>query len=130
MRHPIARLSASALSHHDLFWVAFIINVALRAGGLSGQCLRGYLGARKTRHQKLARETTSPNSTSVAQFPIRRPLVSLEMPRHGAFCGAFTYRSVETGLAGWGGRIRNFAFRMIVIESERFRRGAALKPAP
>jgi hypothetical protein len=37
---------------------------------------------------------------------------------------------VETGLDGWGGRIRNFAFRMIVIEPERFRRRAALKPAP
>jgi hypothetical protein len=30
---------------------------------------------------------------------------------------------------GWGGRIRNFAFRMIVIEPERFRRRAARKPA-
>ena len=36
----------------------------------------------------------------------------------------------ETGLPGWGGRIRNFAFRMIVIEPERFRRRAARKPAP
>jgi hypothetical protein len=33
-------------------------------------------------------------------------------------------------LRGWGGRIRNFAFRMIVNKPERFRRKAALKPAP
>jgi len=32
----------------------------------------------------------------------------------------------ETGLPGWGGRIRNFAFRMIGVEPERFRKTAAL----
>jgi hypothetical protein len=38
---------------------------------------------------------------------------------------------VRDRLRGWGGRIRNIAFRMIVIKLERFRRKAEeCKPAP
>ena len=36
----------------------------------------------KTRHQKAASETRGQNSTSVAQFPTRRPRGTCEMPRY------------------------------------------------
>jgi hypothetical protein len=86
---------------------------------------------RKTRHQKWPRETTGLNGNSEPKFPIRRLSYTREMPRCGRF-GLFDASApVETGLDGWGGRIRNIAFRMIIIKLERFRRKAEeCKPAP
>jgi hypothetical protein len=88
------------------------------------------MGSAKTRHQKVASETRGRIDASVAQILTRRPRRIREMPRYRVVLRAFAGWPVETGLAGWGGGIRNVAFRMIVIEAERFRRRAALKPAP
>ena len=72
------------------------------------------MGSAKTRHQKVASETRGQIDASVAQILTRRPRRIREMPRYRVVLRAFAGWPVETGLAGWGGRIRNFAFRMIV----------------
>jgi hypothetical protein len=84
------------------------------------------MGSAKTRHQKVASETRGQIDASVAQILTRRPRRIREMPRYRVVLRAFAGWPVETGLAGWGGRIRNFAFRMIVPNprdsAERLRR--------
>src|SRR6266404_575354 len=70
------------------------------------------MGSAKTRHQKVASETRGQIDASVAQILTRRPRRIREMPRYRVVLRAFAGWPVETGLAGWGGRIRTSAFRI------------------
>ena len=82
-----------------------------RAPTSHGLSKRKFIPA-KTRHQEVASETRGRNGASVIQFPTRRPRGICEMPRYRVVLRAFAGWPVETGLAGWGGRIRTSAFRI------------------
>src|ERR1700730_13389365 len=71
-------------------------------------------GSGKTRHQKMASETRAWNSTSVTET---KPYPRNAAVRRG-FEGPWHFGRWRPGLAAWGGRIRNCAFRMIVIEPD------------
>jgi hypothetical protein len=87
-------------------------------------------GRRKMRHRKVACETRRRNAALAGQILTRRPSRTREMPRHRAVSGPFACVPVETGLAGWGGRIRNFAFRMIVSNPMACGRGLISRGQP